>query len=860
MKEYVADAGGRYTYVDDILNLQELALSMTSIFSGCDDFIISGCGITGNAVSSGYVWLNGKVRYFEGCPAATFPYYIYEANSTDTVVYAGDLNKRGRNNYLCTGSPILPTVPDALTGKVPRFIEITGSYAPRFIDKFFGHYAVLLETPFSKQTIKKELVVTGKLTTENGMESKTAVSVVSPSGYSLRNLVKENGNASFGSYLNGLLVSEICISTDGCVSFLKEGKVMARLDENGVYYTRSSGRTARIGSLLISGNSLNNAADETDEGSVDINIGGLEEGTSMFRDFRVFDGKQTGTVLLHVKGNTGTVKVNGAFLVSNSGKGITLACSDYKKDARELVGALHYTDSQDNEIAVAGYVSKEDYDFSLTNTIGDILLTPKGYVNVTGDLKVNGTSLKEIYVTQENFTKALAGKVSSVNGKQLTTEDFTTAYKKKLDAISSGDITAGGDGYATASQVKEALEKKLTTAHNLSDLPDTGMARLSLDVYSKQETGDMFLKISGNLQELVSLTAEEINGLSAEAAAALKAEKQAIVRNNIDAEKKGIGDLKLAKANNLSDLADKTSARKNISVYSTTEVDKLLAGKLNTDGAYTGAVFTPELKQKLEGIKTGSFAYVDGDNLSHAEIEGYVLLSHVRKELAKKAERLLTGYTDDEKAGIASNINVYSKNESDKKFPSVSSLFQDYINYLVGQGKSNADAQKILRDKLDVFSKSDVSGTYLRKDSRLSDLSLPNADAKKQACHTLGAAYAAEYQTKINDTGWLQMANSGNGTDTRKLFVRQIGNVVCIQGIINTAKKDGSNWGGTIAVLPNKISPPKYGIRTTLCDWNDDHKYNRGASFVLRGNTRNILIYESGWYGAETDINFTYMV
>ena len=33
MKEYVAETGGRYTYADDILNLQELALSMTSIFS-----------------------------------------------------------------------------------------------------------------------------------------------------------------------------------------------------------------------------------------------------------------------------------------------------------------------------------------------------------------------------------------------------------------------------------------------------------------------------------------------------------------------------------------------------------------------------------------------------------------------------------------------------------------------------------------------------------------------------------------------------------------------------------------------------------------------------------------------------------
>lgn len=858
MKEYVADTGGRYTYVDDILNLQELALSMTAIFAGCEDFIISGCEITGNAISCGYVWINGKVRYFEGCVTATFPYYVYEKNGSDTVVYAGDLNKKGRDNYLCAGSNTLPTTTDVITGKVPCFIEVTKAYAPRFLDKFFGHYAVLLDTPFSKQTIKKDLVITGSLTTEKGIESKTAVSVVSSSGHSLKHLVKESGEASFGSYLNGLLISEICISTDGSVSIIKDKKELARIDENGITYTHASSRSARIGSIQIEKNSLINVTDNTDEGSVDINSSGLDNGASLFRDFRVFDGKQTVTPLLHVKGKKKEVQVNGAFMVS--GKGITIASASGKQDDKTLVNALYFTDSDGKTMASAGFISGEDFDFSLTNTIGNINLVPKEYVNIGGDLKVNGTSLKDIYVNQKSFTDMLAGKVDAVKGKQLSSEDFTATYKQKLDAISSGEIEGGGNGYVTAAQVKESLGKKLTAASNLSDLTNNAAARLSLVVYSKMEAGELFLQVSGNLQELVSLTADEISGLTGEQVAALIAGKQQAVRDNLDAEKKGAGELKLAKASNLSDLADKTSARKNISVYSTAEVDKLLAGKLNTDGAYTGAVFTSDMKQKLEGIKTGSFAYIDIDNVSHAEVEGYVLVSQVRKELAKKADRLLTGYTGDEKKSVAANIDVYSKVEADAKFSSVASLFHDYITYLVAQGKSSADAQKTLRDKLDVLSKTDVSGTYLRKDDRLSDLSLPNADAKKQACATLGAAYAAEYQTKIPDSGWLQMSNSGNGTDTSRLFVRQIGNVVCIQGIINTARRDGSNEGGTVAVLPNGISAPRYGLRTTLCDWNDDTKYNRGASFVLRGGTRNIVLYESGWYNVDTEMNFTYMV
>ena len=67
MKEYVAETGGRDTYSDDILNLQELALSMSAVFDGCSDFIISGCMVDGAVISPGYVWLGGKFRYFEGC-------------------------------------------------------------------------------------------------------------------------------------------------------------------------------------------------------------------------------------------------------------------------------------------------------------------------------------------------------------------------------------------------------------------------------------------------------------------------------------------------------------------------------------------------------------------------------------------------------------------------------------------------------------------------------------------------------------------------------------------------------------------------------------------------------------------------
>lgn len=260
---------------------------------------------------------------------------------------------------------------------------------------------------------------------------------------------------------------------------------------------------------------------------------------------------------------------------------------------------------------------------------------------------------------------------------------------------------------------------------------------------------------------------------------------------------------------------------------------------------------------KLNNIKGGSFAYTDADGTSHAQVEGFVSTSQVVKELNKKANILLDGYNSSQKETIASNIGVYSISGADKKFAALSTSFQDYITYLIQQGNSEANAKKVLRDKLDCPSKSDVSSNYIRKDGKLSDLSLPNADAKKLACSAIGAAYANDYQTKISDTGWLQMGNSGNSTDTKNLFVRQIGNIVCIQGTVNTSKRDGD----TVAILPNQIQAPKYSVKHSVpSDFNDDVKYNRGSSFTIHGNTRKIVIQESGNYNADVVVNFTYMV
>lgn len=850
MKEYIAETGGRYTYSDDILNLQELALSLTAIFDGCSNFVISGCEVNGNEITSGYIWLNGKVRYFSGIWGVTFPYYLVEDNSTDTVVYANDVNKKGRYNYLCIGDTNIPYMPDPVTLLVPQYITVNPSYTPRLIDQFIGKYAVLLESPFSKQTIKKDVIFAGTLTGEKDIISKTALSVVNPSnGYTLKNVVKPSGDGSVGLYVNGLLVNEIILSTDGSFQFLKQNKEIARVSEEGFQYTHSVSTTSQTGSIFISGYSISNIVDDSDAGSIDVNINGYERGNTKYRDFRVYDGKNTIEPILHIEGKTQTAKVKGLLTIRNEGNGIELVNSTYLKGNSLLTNLITWKDTASEIIAFIGYGESDTFDFTLKNTLGNIVLHPKEWLDIKGELKINGKGISSLYVSMSDFANELNKKVDSVSGKQLSTEDFTTIFKEKLEGINPSKIGNSDAGYVTAKDVTEALSKKLSIASNLSDLNNKQQARVNLEVYSISESRDILLKKESNLLELVTLTADEVNGLTTEQITAKKEQKQATVRNNIDAEKKGTGDLKLAKASNLSDLPDKAQARKNISVYSTQEIDQLLQGKISNEDGYVGAIFTQDHKTKLDGIKTGNFS----------GIEGYVLSSAVKTELGKKANLLLDNYNSSQKITIAGNLGVYTKTDSDGKFATFSSLFQDYINYQVTkQGKTTQQAQQALRDKLNCPSKEDVTSSYVRKDGKLADLVLANADAKKTACRSIGAAYADDYQTKLTDTGWLQMGNTGN-TDTSRLYIRQIGNIVCIQGIVNTGRRNGSNNGGTVGVIPNQVLPPKYAVYTMATTWNDGHQYNRGVSFKISANSRNITIQESGFNNLDTEVSFTYM-
>ena len=852
MKEYIAKTGGRYTYNDDLLNLQELAMSMTAIFDGCSNFIISGCHVAGGKVSPGFVWINGRVRYFEGAADPVFPFFIWEENHYETISYAGDVNKHGRCCYLTAGGSAVPTVNDEVTGELPGFIEVREDYAPRFIDKFIGRYAVLLDSPFARQTVRKDLVLAGMLSVEKDIESKTGISVVgTASNYTLRGIVKESGNGSVGLYTGGMLVNEIEISTDGSFTLWRQGMRLATFDGNGVKIDHLTTSVADVGTLRIESDNLFNYTNATDEGVIQVNRYGYNGGNTRYRSFIVYDGR-TANPLLAVEGRYSRVTVGGAFAVNNGGQGIVLRNSTYAKTETRLINLLEWQDKNNDRIGYVGYIAGDTFEMTVRNEIGNIVLHPSGWVDVRGELRVGGVNISDIYMKISDGNGELSKKVDKVTGKGLSTEDFTTEYREKLESITSGALSAEGDGFVSAKDVAAALRTKLNVGSNLADLGNIPQARMNLDVYSRVEGDARYVRITNSLSEFTSFSAAEVEGKTPEQIIEMKEARQQVVLDNIDAERKGTGNLKLAKAANLSDVTDRNKARLNLGVYSTEEIDSMLSGKLDSSSAYSGVPFTAEMKTKLDGIKTGIFAGTIMDGVSKSQVEGYVTTSAVVAQLATKAPRLLEGYNASDKSLIAANIGVYSISGADGVFAAQSKGLSDMVMYQVKQGKSTNDAKKVLRDNIGAAASTDLDG-YLRKDKKLTDLSMSDND-KKLACQAIGAALATDYEKKITDTGWLNCGGENGGT----LFARQIGNIVCIQGRINTSRRSSNTWG-SVATIPNAISPPRYGVLQTLGNFDDDTWRNRGCRFVINAGSRTIKMHERGTYNWDTELSFSYM-
>lgn len=88
MKELKSNTGGRYLFFEDLDDLQNSALaSAAAIFFGKGNFVISGCQVTDNSISAGFVYLDGKIREVPATSNLSFPVYIVPKNTTEQGMY-----------------------------------------------------------------------------------------------------------------------------------------------------------------------------------------------------------------------------------------------------------------------------------------------------------------------------------------------------------------------------------------------------------------------------------------------------------------------------------------------------------------------------------------------------------------------------------------------------------------------------------------------------------------------------------------------------------------------------------------------------------------------------------------------------
>ena len=457
MKEFSAQTGGRYTYVDDILNLQNLALAFASIFDGCDNFIVSGCKITGTAISDGYVYINGRLRHFPGSSNITsWPQYIYESNMTETVAYANGADKVGRNVYGCAIGKTVPTVLDPLTNAIPQHVSISASGGKQLKDALFGKYALILDPTAGLQTMKGTVNFSGDININGACVSKNKLGL--QSGNNVCQIYYDgNENLVVQSRIGEGAIYKFIISNEGGFQFYVNNASVFEVTSRSVYNkVPIIGDSATIGNLKTMGNNLYNTGVADDEGAVYINTLGYNGSNQYFRDTYIGNGK--GSVLFEVKGKDSLINMYGGLSVSGSQSVGIILKSNFKKTSNSLQKTIFWTDSDNNSIGYIGYNSTDNNVFEIHNDLANVSISGLEAVNIGPAIMENGTLLSKkyasiTYTNDELKSKADANKVYSIdkaneifaridNGlSQFVTKDVTKeVLRSQIEAVSLSEV------------------------------------------------------------------------------------------------------------------------------------------------------------------------------------------------------------------------------------------------------------------------------------------------------------------------------------------------------------------------------------------------------------------------------------
>lgn len=526
MKEFNAQQGGRYTYADDLENLQDLALAFGQIFNDCDNFIVSGCEIAGNSISSGYVYLNGKLRYFSGATNITsWPQYLYENNTTENVTYESGGSKIGRNIYGCVIGKSVPTEISKLTGVAPQSIVLTATGGIRMKDAFIGKYALLLNPSNNTQSVDSNVIFSKSVQLKGDVVANKSITITNGA-------LKTTFNYS-GSTFNVLSTGnsntyQFSIIDGGGFQFYVNSTLVATIGDTIVFNKQLSAPQGIFGGLILTGNDFYQSTANA-LGELNINMLSYAGTTSQFRNTNIGNGK--GKALVSILGQENKVRILANTQIETSGiDGVVLKSLLYKEN-NALVNSISWNDAANDRLATLGFINTVNQDFYVKCLYG-IVIEGGNAVNIGPAIMENGVLLSEKYALQKIVVSELSKKadINSVYTKTESDSMFgakgtglsqfisskTTAKKcrTQIGAIGVVELSQYAKlsnclaDMATSEAVKAKIRENIGAAGRdefQTKLSDTGWVYIKDSLYIRQ-IGNI-VSIQGKLKTVHSGTA-----------------------------------------------------------------------------------------------------------------------------------------------------------------------------------------------------------------------------------------------------------------------------------------------------------------------------------------------------------------
>lgn len=457
MKEFASQTGGRFTYADDILNLQELSLIMTEIFSDCGDFIVSGCEVKDGGITEGVVWLNGKLRKLSGIASVNnWPQYIYEHNYIEEVPYQSGGSKVGRNVYAAKIGAVVPVEETEITGERPQSITINQTGGRTLKDAWFGKYALLLNPSSGQQVVNGMTVMTqaatlasmtvgGRLEVNTGSNKKA---LLYTSGNSI--ILEANTSDKVLRILENL--------EDNSFNFTVNGTSVANITAERLYIpTMIESPKVKGGKISLSGYNIMETETASDTGKLFINMKGYGESTLYHRDFVVGDGK--GKVILQMHGSGHCMHLYGNLMVVNDNHGGISYTTTARHSQGDVYNHISFSDG-DGSLGSVGYNGSAN--LTIKDNVGNPQIIGQTSVDIFPSIREGGVKLSDRYVLRSEF-QAEMGKSTLYYTKSDADSKFaskTSGLYQFITGSNTGKSLCGHIGAAVKTEVASTYTTK----------------------------------------------------------------------------------------------------------------------------------------------------------------------------------------------------------------------------------------------------------------------------------------------------------------------------------------------------------------------------------------------------------------